>query len=128
VELIYARWLDWGTRLSLLLLVAAFAAYAFGLLEPWVPLAALPAAWTLPVDSYLAATSSPAGWGWLRLATHGDYANLVGVALLGTVTVACYLRLLAILLARRERLYAALVLAQVTVLLAAASGVLSGAH
>ncbi len=128
MELTYARWLDWGTRISLALLIAAFAAYLFGLLEPWVPLAGLPAAWTLPVDRYLAATESPAGWGWLELAAYGDYANLVGVALLGLVTVACYLRLLVTLLARGERVYAALVLAQVGVLLAAASGLLSGGH
>ena len=127
MELIYARWLDWGTRLALAVLVAAFLAYLLGVLAPWVPLSELPRVWSLPVERYLTATGAPRGWGWLALAERGDFANFAGIALLALVTVACYLRLLAALLAAGERRYALLVLAQVLVLLAAASGLLSGA-
>lgn len=125
---VYARWLDWGTRASLAALVAAFAAYALGLVEPWVPVAELPALWTLPVERYLALTHSPAGWGWIALLGEADYLNFLGVAMLGLVTVACYLRLMPILLARRERLMAGFAFAQILVLLLAASGVLAGGH
>lgn len=125
MELIYARWLDWGTRIALGVLVAAFLAYVLGVLEPWVPLAQLPAVWGLPVEQYIAASGAPRGWGWLALASHGDFANFAGIALLALVTVACYLRLLAALLAAGERRYALLVLAQVVVLTAAAAGLFS---
>jgi hypothetical protein len=127
VELIYARWLDWGTRIALAVLVAAFAAYVLGLLEPWVPLGELPSVWSLPVERYLAATSAPSGWGWLALAGRGDFANFAGIALLALVTLVCYLRLLVALLAAGQPRYALLVLAQVLVLLAAASGLFSSA-
>jgi hypothetical protein len=127
VELIYARWLDWGTRLALGVLIAGFLAYALGLLEPWLPLAQLPAVWGLPVEQYLAAIGAPRGWGWLALVHRGDFANFAGIALLALVTVACYLRLLAALLAAGERRYALLVFAQVVVLVAAASGLFSSA-
>ena len=125
---VYARWLDWGTRISLALLVAAFLAYVFGLTPAALPLAEMPRFWRLPLERYLALSGSPTGWGWLAMLDKGEYQNLIGVALLGLVTVACYLRVLPLLLARRERLQAAIVAAQVLVLLLAASGLLAGGH
>lgn len=125
---IYARWLDWGTRLSLAVLVAAFLAYVFGLTPAALPLAEMPRFWRLPLERYLALSGSPTGWGWVAMLDKGEYQNLVGVALLGLVTVVCYLRVLPLLLERRERLQAAIVAAQVLVLLLAASGLLAGGH
>jgi len=125
---VYARWLDWGTRLSLAVLVTAFLAYVFGLTPAALPLAEMPRFWRLPLEHYLALSGSPTGWGWLAMLDKGEYQNLVGVALLGLVTVVCYLRVLPRLLARRERLQAAIVAAQVLVLLLAASGLLAGGH
>lgn len=125
---VYARWLDWGTRLSLAVLVAAFLAYVFGLTPAALPLAEMPRFWRLPLERYLALSGSPTGWGWVAMLDKGEYQNLAGVALLGLVTVVCYLRVLPLLLARRERLQAAIVAAQVLVLLLAASGLLAGGH
>jgi hypothetical protein len=128
MELIYARWLDWGTRIALAVLVAAFFAYVLGLLDPWVPLDQLPRVWNLPVMQYLDAISGPHGWGWLSLAGKGDFANFAGIALLSLVTLVCYLRLLVALLAAGRPRYALLAAAQILVLLAAAAGVFSSAH
>jgi hypothetical protein len=125
---VYARWLDWSTRISLGVLIATFLAYVGGLSAPAVPVADLPKLWVLPVDRFLEAAGAPSGWEWLRMLGSGDYLNLVGVALLGLVTVLCYLRILPPLLARRERLQAAFAAAQVVVLLLAASGLLAGGH
>lgn len=124
----YAKWLEWGTRLGLALLVATFALYVFGVLDPLVPPQELARLWTLPLAQYLEATGAPTGWGWLRQLGKGDYLNFVGIAVLALVTVACYARVTPALLARGERLYALLAVLQVLVLLAAASGVLSGGH
>ena len=125
---VYARWLGWGTRLGLWMLIGAFAAYVLGVLEPQVALNRLPAVWGLPAHQYQALTGAPSGWGWLRLLHQGDYLNLLAVALLALITVVCYLRILPIHLARGERLTAAMVAAQIAVLLAAASGLLAGGH
>lgn len=125
---VYARWLDWGTRLSLAVLVAAFLAYVFGLTPAALPLAEMPRFWRLPLERYLALSGSPTGWGWLAMLDKGEYQNLVGVALLGLVTVVCYLRVLPLMLARGERLQATIMAAQVLVLLLAASGLLAGGH
>ena len=127
-QLVYARWLDWGTRLSLAALVAAFLAYVFGLTPAALPLAEMPRFWRLPLERYLALSGSATGWGWLAMLDKGEYQNLAGVALLGLVTVACYLRVLPLALTRGDRLQAGIIVAQVLVLLLAASGLLAGGH
>jgi hypothetical protein len=125
MELIYARWLAACTRIALGTLIATFLAYLYGLTEPLVPPERLPALWHLPVDQFLAATGAPAGWNWLARVGWSDYMNMIGVALLCLVTVVCYLRLLC---HRGDAIVRLLALAQVLVLLAAASGLLPGAH
>lgn len=128
MELIYARWLGWCTRVALTALVATFFLYVLGLAEPLIPLERLPAVWSLPVDRFVLATGAPTGWGWLALAGRGDYANFIGFGMLGLVTVLCYLRVLPVLARRGERALALLAAAQIVVLLVAASGLLAGGH
>ncbi|HWD23114.1 MAG TPA: hypothetical protein VG591_08290 [Burkholderiales bacterium] len=128
MELTYARWLGWCTGIALGVLAAAFLGYLFQLSEPLIALQRLPQVWSLPVDRFVAVTGAPTGWSWLAVAEKGDYANLVGIAMLGLVTVACYLRVLPMLLRRRERTLALLAAAQILVLLAAASGLLAANH
>ena len=126
VQEVYARWLDAATRLAFAASLLAFVLYATGLAPAFVPLDALPALWGLPVGEYLERTGVVSGWGWLGLLRFSDYASLACVALIGMVTLICYLRILPLLLRLGERLQAALVLAQVLVLLIAASGLLAG--
>jgi len=117
---IYARWLDWGTRIALVVLIASFLAYAFALLDPHLPPRELAKLWAFPVDHYIAASGAPTGWGWLQLLHKSDYLIFLGVAMLGLVTVLCYARILPLLLGQGERLRAAIAVAQIIVLLGAA--------
>ena len=127
-QVLYARWLDWGTRAGLAALIATFVSYLAGWAAPFVPFEQLARVWSLPVDQYRAAIGAPAGWGWLTLATHSDYANYAGIALLGLVTIICYLRALPAFLARGDRVFALIAAAQIAVLALAAAGVLGGGH
>jgi hypothetical protein len=120
-QLLYARWLDWGTRAGLALLVTTFAAYVLGLAAPHVPFEQLARAWSLPVDQYRAAVGAPSGWGWLALAARGDYMNYLGIVLLALSTLVCMLRALPAFLARGERGYALIACAQAVVLAVAAA-------
>ena len=113
---VYARWLDIGTRISLAVLILTFAIYVLGLVEPLVPPQELARLWTLPVDRYVAATGAPTGWGWLGFLGRGDYLNIVGVALLATVTIVCYARVVPLL----PRVQAVLAAIQIAILLGAA--------
>lgn len=122
MDLIYARWVDAWSRIALAALVASFLAYLLGLFEPLIPLERLPALWRLPAERFVAESGAPAGWGWLGRLGHSDYLNFAGIALLATGTLVGYARLLLWLAPRGERLFAALVLAQLLVLGAATSG------
>ena len=124
-QLRYARWLEWGTRVGLAALILIFLAYGIGLVEPHVPHSRLPEVWNLPVSQFLAATGLPTGWGWLAFAHRGDIANLLGIAMLTGASLLALLALLPLYLRQRDRLYAALCVVQVAVLLLAASGLLT---
>lgn len=124
----YARWLEAGARLGLGLLIVTFMAYVFDTWEPHVPIEHLPYLWSLPAHEFRSATGAPGGWGWLQLLGRGDYLTYLGVAVLSLTTIACYMRIAPALAARGERLYAAIALAQIVVLVLAASGLVSGAH
>ena len=127
-ELAYARWLDWGTRTGLAVLIASFFAYALGLVPPHIPFDELAKVWALPVSQYRVAAGAPAGWGWLGLAARGDYLNYFGVAFLASVTALCYVRILPQLLARNDRIHALIAAMEIAVLAAAALGIVGASH
>jgi len=128
-QLAYAELLDWGMKVGLLGLTASFAVYVSGVLPPRVPLADLPRYWSLPVKEYLAATGTHAGWSWLHLLGHGDFLNFIGIAFLSGVTIACYLAITPILFRKKDLIFGWIAIAEVVVLLLAASGLLNvGAH
>lgn len=126
-QVAYAVWLDWGMRLGFVALLVSFMAYLFGLAEPHVSHAELAHLWSQPVGEYLKATGGHTGWSWLGLVGKGDYMNLVGVAILSGVTVVCYLRILPIFLKARDRVFIAITVLEILLLVLAASGVLVGA-
>ncbi len=127
-QLRYALLLDWGTRIGLVLLLVSFVAYVSGLLPPQVPLERLPELWNQPVQRYLALTGASTGWFWVTQLQHGDVLGLAGIAVLAGCSGLCLLSLLPLYRARRDNAYLLLGLAQVAVLLFAASGLLNVGH
>jgi hypothetical protein len=125
---VYARWLDWGTRIGLIILIGTFVAYVLDLAAPHVPFDQLTRIWSLPVDEFRAAAAAPAGWGWLSLAARGDFMNYVGIAFLALVPIVCYLRALPIFLASGDRVYSLIAAVEIAVLATAAAGILGSAH
>jgi hypothetical protein len=124
---LFARWLDAGTKIALVLLAASFLAYVTGLLPAQLPPEELAKLWGLPLREFLAAAGAPTGWGWLKLWARGDYANYFGMVLLTSIVMVAYLRVLPLLI-RHDRSFAAIAAIEIVVLLVAASGLLAGAH
>jgi hypothetical protein len=120
---VYARWLAWGVRLGFGALVASFFLYVTGLVPPGIAPAQLPQLWGLSVDQYIAATGAPTGWHWVPRLGEGDLLNFAGVAILASASIACHLRVLPLFVRSRERVFAAVCIAQVLVLAAAAAGI-----
>lgn len=124
----YATLLDITSKLGFAALGAGFVAYAFGWLDAHVAVADLPRVWVLPLADYLATTQSPTGWGWLAHLHKGEYVVLFGIAMLAGCSVICLASILPIYVRRRDWTYAAICVAEIGVLLLAASGVLGAAH
>jgi hypothetical protein len=135
-QVAYAWLLDWGMKIGLAMLVVTFAMYLAGVMKPYVPVENLVNGdWKLPIHGkegapgYLEKENIKAGWWWLTQIGKGDFANFLGIAFLAGVTIVCYLRILPILLAKKDRIYALIALLEVLVLSLAASGLLrSGGH
>ena len=128
LQLRYARLLDWGTRGGLALLLLSFLSYLTGVLPPQVPLERLPELWVHPANHYLELTGAPTGWQWIALLHHGDLLGLSGIAVLAGCSGLCVLSLLPLYHADGDRAYLWIGLAQVAVLLLAASGLLQVGH
>ena len=110
------------------MLVLSFAAYLSGLMAAHVPPQQLPELWVHPVGRYLELTQSPTGWGWLARIHLGDMAGLAGIALLAGCSLVCLLALVPIYLKRGDKAFASICLAEVGVIVLAASGWLAGGH
>lgn len=124
----HAAWIEGGTRVGIVLLVASFFLHAFGWMPAHVPPEKLPAVWSMPVNEFLRASGSPTGWGWLSLIGNGDMAGLLGIAILAGCSVPALLSLVPLFARRGERALAALCLLEVLVIVAAASGLLASGH
>ena len=124
----YARWIDLGTTVGFVGMLAAFALYVLGILAPQVPPAKLPELWGLPAGEFLAATGASGGWSWFLSLGRGESLNLLGVALLAGCSVAALAATLFVYLRHRNRLYAALCAAEILIIALAASGLLAGGH
>jgi hypothetical protein len=135
-QLLYAKVLEAGMYLGLLVLFVTFALYIFGIVTPAVPLDRVPGYWSQGVQEYLETVNRdwwhlehpPTGWGWVLLLGKGDFLNFVGIATLAGVTIICYLAIIPTLLRKRDRAYAVMSLLEAIVLALAASGILAVGH
>jgi hypothetical protein len=125
---LYATLLSWGGRAGLLILVISFLAYTVGLVPAHVALDKLHEVWTLPLAQYLAQTQTPAGWHWLGLVANGDFASLIGIAILCGVSLVCLLAVIPIYARRGDWIYVTLCVAALAIQLLAASGKLGVGH
>jgi hypothetical protein len=125
-QIAYAKILDLGMKVGLVALVISFGLYVLGVMEPHVPLQDLPKYWKLPVHEYLKQANIHEGWSWLHMLHKGDFLNFVGIAFLAGVSIICYLSIIPALFRKKDTIYAFLAIAEVTVLVLAASGILKG--
>lgn len=127
--IVYARTLNIGVKAGLAVLVISFLIYISGALTPIIPFSELSGRWGLPVHEFIATTGSPSGWGWIWKLDRGDALNFFAVAWLSSVTIACYLRIIPILIRKGDTIYLIIAVLEVAVLVLAASGVLHvGGH
>ncbi|HEX8948457.1 MAG TPA: hypothetical protein VF790_05815 [Dissulfurispiraceae bacterium] len=128
-QIAYAKVLDYGMKLGLLMLAVTFIIYLSEVLTPHVPLKEVSKYWSMPVHKYLAATSIQPGWAWLGMLHKGDFLNFAGIAFLAGVTMLCYAAIIPTFFKKKDTVYGVLAILEVLVLALAASGILkAGGH
>jgi hypothetical protein len=135
-QVLYARVLEKGMYVGLLLLFITFALYVFGIMDPAVPLNEIAGYWNQDVHSYLEAInhnflhldSLPTGWSWLALVGKGDFLNFIPVAILSGVTILCYSVIVPGLFRRGDKAYGIMAILEAVILALAASGLLAVGH
>ena len=135
-QLLYAKVLEIGMYLGLVILFVTFALYVSRVVEPAVPLDQVSNYWEQGVHEYLEAVNHdylhmehpPTGWAWVTMLGKGDFLNFVGIAILAGITILCYLAIVPTLLRKKDNAYVAIALLEVIVLALAASGILAVGH
>ena len=125
-QVTYANLLFYGCWGGLALMAVTYIVYVTGLVTPHIPLEMVPLLWSEPVGTYLELGKVPHGWGWAVLIAKGDFLNFLGIVLLAGMTIVCYIPLIPVYLKRKENVFAMLAIAEIVVLLIAASGIVGG--
>lgn len=135
-QLLYAKILEVGMYAGLAVLLVTFLLYIFGILAPAVPIEQLPNYWVMSVHDYLETVNHNflhrdhvvTGWGWMTELGKGDYLNFLGIAFLAGVTIVCYAGIIPTLLRKKQLAYVIMAVAEVVILVLAASGILAAGH
>jgi len=124
----YAGILEKGMYVGLATLFITFAIYAFGIMDPYIPLDKVSHYWSLSVHDYLHEANIGSGWSWAGMLNRADFLNFIGIAFLAGTTIICYLAIIPILLKNNDKIYAVLAILEVVILSLAASGLLAVGH
>jgi hypothetical protein len=125
-QVLYANVLMIGVLAGLVLMGVTYFIYLTGIFPAHVDMSYLPQVWGKNVNEYLHLTNTPHGWEWTKLLMKGDFLNYIGFALLGLMTVGCYLLLVRGYMRQKDWAYTAISVLEIIVLCVAASGLLGG--
>ncbi len=127
-QLYYAKILNRLTLCGFAVLVLAFFIYILGILPVYVPMDKIPQYWTHSSHHYLQATNIQPGWAWLGKLNYGDFLVYLPIVFLAGITIVCYIGVLFKFIKSKENVLVVIAIAEVVVLLAAASGFLNVGH
>lgn len=126
----YANLLLYGSWAGIAVLVITFFLYVSGIMPGYIPPAEMAQYWSMSSSEFLHEAGLHGGWEWLGMLGKGDFVNYLGIAFLAGLTVLGYLTLLLpAFLKKKDNAFVAIVVAEILVLVLAASGILgSGGH
>jgi hypothetical protein len=128
-QLTYANILNKGMIVGSLVLIICYAVYLAGVLPTFIPVKDVPKYWKMRVADYVHTVGAPTGWNWLALAGTGYYINYIGIAILGAVSIACYIAVLPGMIRKKDTPMVVIIILEIAVLALAASGILkAGGH
>lgn len=125
-QITYSNLLFYGCWSGLALMIVTYLIYVLGFMAPHVSMSEVVRLWSQPVHEYLTQGQAPTGWNWVMLLGKGDFLNFLGIALLAGLTILCYIPLIPAYLKKKDPIFAILAVAEILVLMVAASGIVGG--
>jgi len=127
-QIVYANILYYGSIIGMILLTITFAIYVSGLVAPFIEYEKIVELWKHDTHYLIKETKIPTGWGWLSMIGYSDFLNLLTLAFLAILTIVCYIAIIPIFLSKKDFIYTLLAIAEIIILLLAASGILQVGH
>jgi hypothetical protein len=103
-----------------------FLLYATGWVPAAVPIGEVPAYWSTDASTYAHTIGVPTGWQWVHFLSDGGVLAFAGAILFPLAATIAALAAAVFFARDRVTIYALIALAEVVVLVVAATGVLSG--
>lgn len=125
-QLILAKLYQYVTVIGLVFMAAAFILYTSAILPAEVPAADVRSYWHLDSDAYTAQTGTPVGWDFIKNLSSGDSLSFGSLAFMAVAIIVCMTIMIFVFVRKKNLLFACIALIQTTVLLLAASGIISG--
>jgi hypothetical protein len=121
----FAAILEVFVIIGLGLLVITFVLYVSGAVPAVIPVEEVPEIWGMRAAEFLDDYPRFQGWSWITSLAQGDVMSFASLVLLALTIILSFTILLVLYLRRRDWVYAAIVGAEIAVLISAASGVLT---
>jgi hypothetical protein len=128
LQIFYSRLLGSCALVALVVMLVTYAIYSGELVPSKVPPGRVSDHWGDAPAAYAEAACLQCGWGWITRLGNGECLSRLGPALLGLVTIVCLSVALPIFLKKRDWVFAAIIAAEVAVLVLSASGLIGGGH
>ncbi|WP_022853703.1 hypothetical protein [Thermodesulfatator atlanticus] len=126
--IIYAKILQYGSLFGIVLMILTFIIYIFQILPSFVPPEKLPSLWHMTAYEFIHHIGLKSGWDWIHYLNYGDILNYVGIAFLAGLTIVGYVAILPFLFSSGAYAVGIISVAEIIILILAASGILQAGH
>ena len=117
-----------GVRWTLGLVLVSFFLYLSGWVEAFIPPERLVLLIGDGLDAFVREHQAPTGWEWLAMLGYSDMLSLGALVLMVGVIFTAYVMVVPVLVRHRDKLYLALVCAQLALFVVAGLGGPGGGH
>ncbi|MDH4128100.1 MAG: hypothetical protein OEV44_05065 [Spirochaetota bacterium] len=127
-QLKYASLLQILSIAGISLLIIGFIIYVGEILTPIIPVDELNKYWNLNSTEYISKTGIPTGWNWIFFLNKGDIISFLGIIILTSADIICFIRVLPIFIKKKDNIYIFIIILQIIVFIFAASGIFEINH
>ena len=127
-QLKYASLLHILSIAGVSILIIGFIIYISEILTPIIPVEELSNYWSLSSKEYINKTGIPTGWNWIFFLNKGDIISYLGIIILASADIICFIRVLPLFIQKKDKIYIIIIILQIAIFIFAASGIFELSH